>query len=69
MKKNLVRKRVIDEDVYCHCNLKAEDGYHALWDYSELLVIWETDMMWLFCRSKKFSKFFEFARFVLEKDR
>ena len=69
VKKNLVRRRVIDEDVYCHCNLKAKDSYHALWDCSELWAIWETDMMWLFCRSKKFSNFFELARFVLEKDR
>ena len=69
VKKNLVRRRVLDEDVCCHCKLKAEDGYHALWDYSELSAIWETDVMWLFCKSKKFSNFFELARFVLEKDR
>ena len=69
MKKNLVRRRVIDEEVYCHCNLKAKDGYHALWDCSELSAIWEVDMMWPFCGSKKFSNFFELARFVLEKDR
>ncbi|KAL0011189.1 hypothetical protein SO802_006297 [Lithocarpus litseifolius] len=67
VKKNLVRRRVIDEDVCCHCNLKAEDGYHALWDCFEHLAIWEVDTMWLFCRSKKFSNFFELARFVLEK--
>ena len=55
--------------VCCHCKLKAEDGYHALWDCSELSAIWETDVMWLFCRSKKFSNFFELARFVLENDK
>ena len=69
VKKNLVRRRVLEEDVCCHCKLKAEDGYHALWDCSELSAIWETDVMWLFCKSKKFSNFFELARFVLEKDR
>nr|XP_023884545.1 uncharacterized protein LOC111996780 [Quercus suber] len=68
VKKNLVRRRVLDEDVCCHCKLKAEDGYHALWDCSELSTIWETDVMWLFCRSKKFTNFFELARFVLEKE-
>ena len=52
-----------------HCKLKAEDGYHALWDCSELSAIWETDVMWLFCRSKKFSNFFKLARFVLETDK
>ena len=69
VKKNLVHRRVIDEDVCCHCNLKAEDGYHALWDCSELSAIWEANMMWPFCRSKKFSNFFELARFMLEKGR
>ena len=30
VKTNLVRRRVIEEDVCCHCNLKAENGFHAL---------------------------------------
>ena len=69
VKKNLVRRKVLEEDVCCHYKLKAEDGYHALWDCSELSAIWETDVMWLFCRSKKFSNFFELARFILENDK
>ena len=69
VKKNLVRIRVLDDEVCCHCNVKAEDGYHALWDCSALSAIWETDLILLFCRSKKFSNFFELARFVLEQDR
>ena len=68
VKMNLVRRRVIEEDVCCHCNLKAEDGFHALWDCSELSAIWETKIMWLFCRSKKFSNFYELTKFVLESD-
>ena len=66
MKKNLVRKKVIAEDVCCKCNLEAEDGYHALWDCPELTAIWEADTLWLFCRSKKFSNFYELAHFVLQ---
>ena len=53
----------------CHCNLKAEDGFHALWDYSELSAISETNIMWLFCRFKKFSNFYELTKFVMESDR
>ena len=69
VKKNLVRIRVLDDEVCCHCNVKAKDGYHALWDCSALSTIWETDLIWLFYRSKKFSNFVELARFVLEQDR
>ena len=69
VKKNLVRRKVLEEDMCSHCKLKAEDGYRALWDCPELSAIWETDVMWLFCRSKKFSNFFELARFVLETDK
>ena len=69
VKTNLVCRRVIKEDVCSHCNLKAEDGFHALWDCSELLSIWETDIMWLFCKSKTFSNFYELTHFVLEFDR
>nr|XP_023877746.1 uncharacterized protein LOC111990191 [Quercus suber] len=69
LKMNLVRRKVIEEDVCNHCNLKAEDGFHALWDCSALSAIWETDIMWLFCRSKRFSNFYELTRFVLESDR
>ena len=69
VKTNLVRRRVIEEDVCCHCNLKAEDGFHALWDCSELSAIRETNIMCLFYRSKKFSNFYELTKFVLEFDR
>ena len=69
MKTNLAHERVIEEDVCSHCNLKAEDDLHALWDYSKLSAIWETNMMWLFCRFKKFSNFYKLTRFVLESDR
>lgn len=65
MKTNLVRRKVIVEDICYHCNLEVEDGYHALRDCVELLAIWEADM-WLFCRSKKFTNFYELSCFVLE---
>ena len=69
VKTNLVRRRVIEEDMCCHCNLKAKDGFHALWDCCELSAIRETNIMCLFYRSKKFSNFYELTKFVLEFDR
>ena len=69
VKMNLVHRRIIEEDVCSHCNLKAEDGFHALWDCSSLSAIWETDIIWLFCSFKTFSNFYELTRFVLESDR
>ena len=66
VKSNLVRRKVLSEDLYCHCNLKAEDGLHALWDCASLSAIWEADSLWLFCKSKKFSNFFELASCVME---
>ena len=62
-------RKVLAEDICCHCNLRAEDGFHALWDYAALSAIWDADSLWLFCRSKKFSNFYELACFVLENGR
>ena len=69
VKTNLVRRKVLTEDICCHCNLKAKDGFHALWDYANLLAIWEANTLWLFCKSKKFANFYELACFVLENGR
>ena len=66
VKKNLVRQRVLDEDVYCHCNQAIEDVLHVLWDCPTLSPIWEADMMWLFRGTKKFSNFFELVSYTLE---
>ena len=69
VKTNLVRRKVLAEDICCHCNLKAEDGVHVLWDCANLSAIWEADTLWLFCRSKKFTNFYELVGFVLENGR
>nr|XP_023916712.1 uncharacterized protein LOC112028271 [Quercus suber] len=69
MKTNLMRRKVLAKYICCHCNLRAEDGFHALWDCAALSAIWEVDMLWLLCRSKKFSNFYELACFVLENGR
>ena len=66
VKTNLVHRRVLSEDICCHCNLKAEDGLHALWECASLSAIWEANSLWLFCKSKKFSNFFELASCVME---
>lgn len=69
VKTNLVCRKILVEDIYYHCNLKAEDGYHALWDCAELSANWEADTSWLFCRSKKLTNFYELACFMLENGR
>ena len=58
VKKNLVARKVIAEDVCDHCHVATEDVHHALWDYQELSAMWEAESMWLFRRTKKFSNFF-----------
>ena len=47
VKKNLVARRVIAEDVCCHCQVATEDVHHALWDCQELSAIWEANSLWL----------------------
>lgn len=53
VKRNLVKKRILTEDICCHCIQAAEDVVHALWDCAKLSAIWESDMLWLFRRTKK----------------
>ena len=43
VKTNLTRRKVLAEDICCHCNLKAEGRFHALWDCAALSAIWEAD--------------------------
>ena len=69
IKTNLVCRKVLTEDICCHCNLKAEDRLHALWDCANLSAIWEADTLWLFCRSKKLTNFYELASFMMENGR
>ena len=66
VKKNLVARRFIAEDVCCHCQVATKDVHHALWDCQELSAIWEVDSLWLLQRTKKFSNFFELVSYVLE---
>ena len=69
VKKNLVARKVIAEDVCDHCHVATEDVHHALWDYQELSAMWEAESMWLFRRTKKFSNFFALVRYVLEENK
>ena len=39
---------------------------HALWDCHELLALWESNALWRFRRTKKFSNFFKLVSHVLE---
>ena len=66
VKKNLVARKVLSEDVCDHCHAATEDVHHALWDCHKLLPLWEADSLWLFRRTKKFSNFFELVSHILE---
>ena len=66
VKKNLVVRKVLSEDICDHCQVATEDIHHALWDYHELSALWEADSLWLFRRTKKFSNFFELVSHILE---
>ena len=68
VKKNLVVRKVLSEDICDHCQVATEDVHHALWDYHELSALWEADSLWLFRRTKKFSNFFELVSHVLEEN-
>ena len=66
VKKNLIARKVLSEDICDHCHMATEDVHHALWDCHELSALWEADSLWLFRRTKKFSNFFELVSHVLE---
>ena len=69
VKKNLVARKVLSEDICDHCQVATEDVHHALWDCHELSALWEANSLWLFRRTKKFSNFFELVSHVLEENR
>ena len=64
IKKNLVARKVLSKDDHCHS--ATEDVHHALWDCHELLALWESNALWQFRRTKKFSNFFELVSHDLE---
>ena len=48
VKKNLVARKVLSEDICNHCQVATEDVHHALWDCHELSALWEANSLWLF---------------------
>ena len=66
VKKNLVARKVLSEEVCDHCHVATEDVHHALWECHELSALWESNALWLFRRTKKFLNFFELVSHVLE---
>ena len=68
VKKNLVARKVLSEDICDHCQVATEDVHHALLDHHELSALREAGSLWLFRRTKKFSNFFELVSHVLEEN-
>ena len=42
VKKNLKRRRIIEDDTCDHCKSSAENEFHALWDCSALAPVWNS---------------------------
>ena len=59
-------KNTATEDVCDHCHSATEDVHHTLWDCHELSALWESNALWQFRRTKKFSNIFELVSHVLE---
>ena len=66
-KQNLLRRKVILEDVCDHCHRSSEDTLHALWSSPCLSPIWDSDSMWNIRSSTSFSRFGDLVAFVIER--
>lgn len=64
-KTNLVQQSVLSKDNCELCCSSPELTLHALWECYGLTNIWETNLHWLFRRSRVFSSFFKLVQFVL----
>ncbi|KAL0008579.1 hypothetical protein SO802_010081 [Lithocarpus litseifolius] len=58
-KANLLKRRVLTDDLCPSCNLKSETSFHALWSCTELSSFWETKFAWLINLSKDCNSFVE----------
>lgn len=58
-KANLLKRRVLNNDLCPDCKLKSETSFHALWSCTELTSIWEAKFAWLIKLSKDCNSFAE----------
>ena len=67
VKTNLVRRKVLSEDIYDHCHLSYEDTMHALWNCPCLAPVWDLDSMWNFRRNSVFNRFGDLVKFIIDR--
>ena len=58
-KTNLLKRRVLTDDICSGCKLKSETSFHALCSCSELFSVWKGKFEWLINLSKECSSFVE----------
>ena len=58
-KTNLLKRRVLTDDICPGCKLKSETSFHALCSCSELFSVWKGKFEWLINLSKECSSFVE----------
>ena len=68
-KTNLVRRKVLMDDVCEHCKQLLEDAIHALWLCPCISVVWGSDQMQIFRSLKHFSRFVDVVRQVIEDEK
>lgn len=66
-KQNLVRRKVILDDICDQCQQAAEDTLHVVWSCPRLSPIWDFDSMWNFHRSTTFSRFGDLVTYVIDR--
>ena len=69
VKKNLVRRKVLIDDVCEHCKQFPEDVIHALWLYPKVSTVCTSNLMWSLCQTKHFPKFLDLVKHVIEENK
>ena len=58
-KANLLKRKVLVDDICPNCNIESETSFHALWSCTELTSVWEGTFGWLKKLSKDCSSFLD----------
>ena len=58
-KTNLLRRKIITDDLYPGCKLKSETIFHAIWSCPALALVWSSKVAWLMKLTKECSSLLE----------
>lgn len=59
LKANLLKRRVLNNDLCPGCKIKSETSFHALWSCTELTSVWDAKFAWLKNLAKDCNSFVE----------